>query len=60
METSNLTEIDRLAEYARKDIENMAQQANDRAELAIAEAIQSLITEGEKIIAKLQQVSLAK
>ena len=58
MSTQGLTESEALAENAKREIENIAREAKDKARLTIASAIERLQVERERIISQMRQETL--
>ena len=58
MATKGLSEAEALAEHAKKEIDTIARAAKDRAKLAIADAVESLQRERERIINQMRQETL--
>jgi F0F1-type ATP synthase membrane subunit b/b' len=58
MSTQGLTESEALAENAKREIENIAREAKDKAKLTIAGAVERLQLERERIINQMRQETL--
>ena len=59
MTVTGLSEAETLAKHAKEEIDAIARQAKDRAEQAIANAVESLQKEREEIIAQLRKNTLS-
>jgi len=59
MTATRLSESEALAKHAKEEINAITRQARDRAEQAIASAVENLQREREEIIAQLRQNALS-